>query len=451
MRYSIFFKPISTTFNPPSNDEKFRIVTKTSNIYNNNILSVELSFRYNRNSDFDLLGKQITLFHMGVGTSNSGIAIVLKQGTNVSDPIQIGLIASTGNNVTWETVTNTSTLATSFYNLNDIDISTYYILLTYNYSHSNKNINFYVVEFKNPTTKTTPDWSFTVTSATSSVTSLNPGNHWGFGSCPQTITTTDGYLGDSVNHSYNSYVAQNIELSFLRTWNIIIPSTSSTNTEYAMFNSDTSHSLYNLNANYTLVPTGTNNLNFQLNITGTDLLSSLYNNAVTGGSGTLVTSTTNTTNFPSLDGFGINSNIYYTIANTSTLNCLLKGTQILTPDGYKLIENITLDDLIITYDNRIVRIKNINKDIILAKDDDTIPYIIRKGQYGAFEDLYISKSHGVLINGDYFDIPCRIGLELSNLQNELLTYYHIETENYLYDTIIANGVAVESYYIIVNE
>lgn len=446
--YTIYFKALSTITGIDT-AEKWHLATKTSNTYDN-YLSMEMVFKYyDITSQFDITGKRMTLFHMGTDSSTQGIAVVLSKGTNASDPIQVGLIASDG--TLWKTISGT------FYTLTNATTSSYYILLTYDYSGNIKNINFYVVEFNNPTTKTTPDFSFETTSGES----IEPiGNQWGFGSAPQSITDSNGYLS---TEGYNSYVAQNLEVSFLRTWNTnpTIPATSNTVGTYAMFNSvDSTHSLYNLNTTFTLVPDSagdsTSGMNFQLYLTGTTLPTDIYNSA--SNPDTQVTPTTSTTNYPTLNpissyDFAINYDTgsstnpvnSYTVSQPSNINCLLEGTKILTSQGYKLIEDIKLDDLIITGDDRIVKILGIHTTTLFAKDDETIPYVVKKGQYGAIDDLYLSKHHCLLIDNDYYDVPYRIGLELSDIKYKVINYYHLETENYLYDTMIANGVIVETY------
>ena len=424
--YSLFFPALSQVSPLPS--EKWRIATKTASTYNN-YLSMELVFSYTDNAaQFDLTNNRMTLFHQGTDASTSGIAVVLKKTAGGS--IQLGLISSTG--TAW------TEIASSFVDLNTIGSvasDSFYVLLTYDYSGSNQILNFYVVAF-NLTVKTAPDFSYT----TSSGPAIEPiGNQWGFGSSPQSITDAAGYVA---TEGYNCYVAQNIQTSFLRTWNInpIIPATSSTSGQFAMFNSvDATTSLYTLNRNSTQVAAGTTNLNFQLYMTGA-ALNDIYNSSVSPN--VAVTQTTSTSAYPTLTGFAINSSGSYNVPQNSSIACILKGTKILTDSGYKLIEDITMDDKIVTHDNRIVKINDIHMMVLYSREK-TAPRIIKKGEYNAFEDLYISEGHGILID-DYFDYPFNLGLEQRKL-NELLTYYLIRTENFLTDTLIANGVIIESW------
>lgn len=121
----------------------------------------------------------------------------------------------------------------------------------------------------------------------------------------------------------------------------------------------------------------------------------------------------------------------------------VKGTKILTDTGYRLIEDLSEDDKLIDKDGKIINIKKIyNFNSIPNKQ--TLPVLIKKGEYGSLEDLYISKYHTMYLNDEFV---CPDQLKIPQIENTYtpINYYHIETENYLTDTIIANGVIVETY------
>lgn len=125
------------------------------------------------------------------------------------------------------------------------------------------------------------------------------------------------------------------------------------------------------------------------------------------------------------------------------VQCLLKGTKVLTESGYKLVEELTHDDILVTSDGRTTRITEIISRFVLPSAPHQ-PYIIRKGNFGAEEDLYLSPHHAVLTNGEMFVQARELGLERAALK-EMITYYHFTTSDYLKDAIIANGVPVETY------
>ena len=135
-------------------------------------------------------------------------------------------------------------------------------------------------------------------------------------------------------------------------------------------------------------------------------------------------------------------------ATTSFItNCILKGTPILTSNGYVNIEELCINDTIMTWDQRVVKIIGLYIQHVMADTCELIPYKIPKGTLGALDDLYISKHHCVLIDGEYFNVPHNMPqLTQSELHvGQSITYYHIETDNYFTDTLVANGVPIETF------
>ncbi len=74
----------------------------------------------------------------------------------------------------------------------------------------------------------------------------------------------------------------------------------------------------------------------------------------------------------------------------------------------------------------------------------TYPHIIKKGMYNSFEDLYLSSGHAVLINNEFINCS-KLNLEQDIQKNNIYVYYSIKTEDYYNDTLIANGVAIETW------
>lgn len=321
---SLYF-PALSTISVASGSQLWRVATKTSNTYNN-FLIAEMVFRYIENvAEFDMSGSYMTLFHQGVDSSNTGFSVVLYKASANAD-IQLGIRYKNTSQGLW------TDLPGSFVTLNDIgnqDLDGFYFMFQYNYSNPNQIINFYVTQYNGTTNKTSPDFSFTTSSISINTTNLN---QWGFGSLPQALNTNiTGY--DDTN-SYNGYIAQNTQVQYLRTWNTVVPVTSSTAGTYAMFNTvDSTYSLYNLNKLNTYVPPATTGLNFQLLIPDNSTqLTDLYNNSVVPA--VQVTLTTQSTSFQTLEAFAVNSTTDLQFVDPSQIPCLLKGTKILTPNGY---------------------------------------------------------------------------------------------------------------------
>lgn len=432
---SLFFPALSTISPPLSGtDQKWRMCTKTSNTYDN-FLTVEMVFRYYDNpSQFDITGKNMTLFHMGTDSTTSGVDIILRKGSNPTDPIELGYRLSDG--TTWTPISSSFIDISAF-----VNSSAFYFMLSYDYSGStNTNINFYVVRYN---TNNYPTYDFSYINP--SGLPIEPiGKQWGFGSLPQALVDINGYNNEE---NYNGYIAQNLQVNYLRTWNTVIPATSSTPGEYAMFNSvDPLYSLYTLNRINNFVPAGATNLNFQLYVPPSSTsLSQLANNAVNPPQNVnLATSSSNypTLNPPSSYEFAVNNTSGLMLIAPSDIPCLLTGTKILTPTGYKLIEDLNVDDTVLTHDNREVKIIEVSKHTALGSDN-TYPHIVRKGTYGAFEDLYLSRGHSILVENIFYH-AFKLNLEVQT-DNILYTYHCLKLENFLTDTLVANGVVVECW------
>jgi hypothetical protein len=437
---SLYF-PALSTLSLPAGTQLWRIATKTDNNFNK-FLTADFIFRYSENtSEFDLEGSYMTIFHQGTDSASNGFSVVLYKPSGSTD-IQIGVRYRAGSGTSW------TDLAGSFVSLNsigDVSVDGYQFMFQYDYNGTNKIVNFYVAQFNGTTTKTTPDFSFETTTGPSvGTTSLN---QWGFGALPQALNeNTTGY--NNVN-DYNGYVAQNLQVLFLRTWSTLLPKVA-TGTNYGMFNSDNSaYSLYELNKSETYVPAGVTNLPFQLMVPDDSTnIADLDNNAVDPAVD--VTLATSTTNFQTLTSFAVNSSTGYIFIDTSEIPCVLIGTKVLCENGYRNIEDIKIGDKVRTHDGRLVEVLNI-LNIRVSNQQNTQCIKIEKGSYNQFsiiDDLYISKTHAILLEDEFVlgihnkTIPYKL---IDRNEKSWFHYFCLETPNHLTDTFIANGLPIETW------
>ncbi|WP_050798371.1 Hint domain-containing protein [Commensalibacter intestini] len=138
--------------------------------------------------------------------------------------------------------------------------------------------------------------------------------------------------------------------------------------------------------------------------------------------------------------------------------CFLAGTMIETPDGLCAVENITIGDLVMTYDpqtqKKIARPitwvghKNKTVNTNLTKDDAGYPVRVLKNALAdniPNKDLLITSEHCLFFDGKF--IPVRMlvnGYSIfydTTIKN--YDYYHIETQKH--SIIIADGTLTESY------
>jgi hypothetical protein len=150
--------------------------------------------------------------------------------------------------------------------------------------------------------------------------------------------------------------------------------------------------------------------------------------------------TTNNTHY----SLTLTTNSIYTINNTNYgAQCFLRGSSILTPDGYEKVENLKVGDILLTHQLQKITIRDIVKlEVPSNKNND--PYIIPKNSFGAICDLYLSPLHQVLIGDTFVPVKYIPGLR-QQFMGFNLEYYHFKTDDYFRDTVIADGVITETW------
>ena len=138
-------------------------------------------------------------------------------------------------------------------------------------------------------------------------------------------------------------------------------------------------------------------------------------------------------------------------SSSNVIPCFLKDTMILTTNGYKSIQDIKPGkDMLVDYEGKSLKcleIKGFNQKF----DNEHFPYVVPKGaQIGTtmkcVKDLYLTYNHCIYMpHIDKFVPSYRMNLQQDKTKVEDYTYYHIFTENYFSDIIIANGVPCETH------
>lgn len=148
----------------------------------------------------------------------------------------------------------------------------------------------------------------------------------------------------------------------------------------------------------------------------------------------------------------INNIAYYAIPSSFKIIdniCFHKGTMILTPTGYKAIETLNIGDYIKTAQGKKVKIQQLIK--FIGNKDRCPLYILQKGVLAhnmPILDLYMSEGHAYRHNDIWTHMKCSsvtMKIDIDNIE-----YYNIGLDNYIENTLIANGVEVESLFNIKN-
>lgn len=133
-----------------------------------------------------------------------------------------------------------------------------------------------------------------------------------------------------------------------------------------------------------------------------------------------------------------------TISGSTPVPCLTEESKVLTENGYIDIGDLKIGDVVITSDDRKVKIQNIYYSE-LEGNLETYPCIVSKDSLGdnlPEKEFRISQGH-LIRKGDNWIVP-KEHFELDT-SIERIKYYHIRLENYVSDhLVINNGVVVES-------
>jgi hypothetical protein len=149
-----------------------------------------------------------------------------------------------------------------------------------------------------------------------------------------------------------------------------------------------------------------------------------------------------------------------TIANAVVCICYVKGTKILTENGYIPIEDLKVDDKVVSkgkiHNNDYVNFTEETLEPIIwcgkfttsELTDKTNPICIKAnalGENSPCEDLYISPGHRILLEGKMVTAESLVN-ETTIFQvndQDHVVYYHIELSSHA--SVITNNVLSESY------
>ena len=146
--------------------------------------------------------------------------------------------------------------------------------------------------------------------------------------------------------------------------------------------------------------------------------------------------------------------------NTSTASnavarnvvCYMSGTRLQTQDGWKLVEQLTVGDLLKTVSGQLQPVSWVGHSTIDCRrqDNKQHAYPVRIAQH-AFgyqlpeRDLFVSPLHSIYVEGVMIPaIHLVNGLTVTQEQTEgLVTYYHVELPQH--DAVFAEGLPAETY------
>lgn len=128
--------------------------------------------------------------------------------------------------------------------------------------------------------------------------------------------------------------------------------------------------------------------------------------------------------------------------------CVVRGTLIRTPSGEVAIEELKQGDAVITGDGRISKIKNIHHWSLITKNKRHLPRRIPANYYGEglpHTDLFIHQDHAIKVNDKWVHVNHYVPEFERMTEMRGCEYFHIQLEDYMEDTYIANGLIVEPW------
>jgi hypothetical protein len=165
--------------------------------------------------------------------------------------------------------------------------------------------------------------------------------------------------------------------------------------------------------------------------------------------------------FESVDSALITYNLTFNITysggstgatGTTDVPCITAGQRILTPDGYRLIEELQTGELILTSDKRPVK-AIVRKFTIPVTDHETAPITIPANFfYHSYppKAITLSPYHRVFVRDGEWIEPKKLVLFFDNPNvkqtniGESVTYYHVKTPNYYKDHLVVEGCIIDS-------
>jgi len=134
--------------------------------------------------------------------------------------------------------------------------------------------------------------------------------------------------------------------------------------------------------------------------------------------------------------------------------CFLAGTLLATPNGQTAVEDLAIGDLVLTSDDRAVRVRWIGRQTHMPAfglAESTRPVVFEAGALGPSvpaRDLRVTADHALLLDGLLVQAGALVnGTTIRRLTAAELgarfTVYHVELENH--DLVFAEGVAAETF------
>ena len=142
----------------------------------------------------------------------------------------------------------------------------------------------------------------------------------------------------------------------------------------------------------------------------------------------------------------------FSYATSADAVCLTDTCDILTPNGYVNIKDLSVGDLVTTPEGKNVKITKVMKPTTHYAMGKAYPHFIPKNSLGKdkpTKDTFVSKNHAyksgdIWLCGQKNSRMC-VQHNTTNWNKDFVTYYNIMTEDYPKHTLVVNGVEMECW------
>jgi len=133
----------------------------------------------------------------------------------------------------------------------------------------------------------------------------------------------------------------------------------------------------------------------------------------------------------------------------TTIPCLLKGTRVLTPSGYKNIESLALNDIISNHYNEPIKIRKISKTVVKWTENPTLDKKVFKTP--GYQPTYLTGWHRIRRQDGSFLQAYDCGFPVAKKEEicepgGTFTIYHLNVDDWKNNHLVVNGgTIVESW------
>jgi hypothetical protein len=143
------------------------------------------------------------------------------------------------------------------------------------------------------------------------------------------------------------------------------------------------------------------------------------------------------------------------VAETSTtgtvapIPCLLKGTRVLTPSGYKNIESLAVNDIISNHYNEPMKVRKISKTVVKWSENPTLDKKVFKTP--GYQPTYLTGWHRIRRQDGSFLQAYDCGFPVAKKEEicehgDTFTIYHLNVDDWKNNHLVVNGgTVVESW------